>query len=120
MWKDVSTTRVRQFSRNFSVCADCAAGCTTTGTALPSNRLAGVLGEPCDVSRRSAPETNERTQAMRLGCCVGLLLLTVGLVPGVKAEPAEDQKLADFFKAFLDEELKARPLEATRLGDHRF
>jgi uncharacterized protein (DUF885 family) len=37
------------------------------------------------------------------------------------AEPAtEDAKLAAFCKAYLDEEFKARPLEATRQGDHRF
>ena len=31
-----------------------------------------------------------------------------------------DAKLDAFFKAYLDEYLRQRPLEATRLGDHRF
>src|SRR5262249_45207321 len=36
-------------------------------------------------------------------------------------EPAsEDARLHDFFKKYLDEEFRRRPLEATRLGDHRF
>ncbi|HMF20244.1 MAG TPA: DUF885 domain-containing protein, partial [Gemmataceae bacterium] len=32
----------------------------------------------------------------------------------------EDGKLNTFFKKYLDEEFRRRPLEATRLGDHRF
>src|SRR5262249_17076619 len=32
----------------------------------------------------------------------------------------EDAKLNAFFKKYLDEEFRRRPLEATRLGDHRF
>lgn len=32
----------------------------------------------------------------------------------------EDTKLADFFKHYLDEWFRHRPLDATRLGDHRF
>jgi uncharacterized protein (DUF885 family) len=34
--------------------------------------------------------------------------------------PAEEARLAAFFKECLDEEMKQRPLEATRLGDHRY
>jgi uncharacterized protein (DUF885 family) len=37
-----------------------------------------------------------------------------------QAANAEDDSLAAFFQAFLDRELKERPLEATRLGDHRY
>lgn len=33
---------------------------------------------------------------------------------------AEDGKLAAYFKDYLDEEFKHRPLEASRAGDHRF
>jgi uncharacterized protein (DUF885 family) len=36
------------------------------------------------------------------------------------AEPAADSKLESFFKSYLDEYFQQRPLEATRLGDHRF
>jgi uncharacterized protein (DUF885 family) len=32
----------------------------------------------------------------------------------------EDERLTDFFRAYLDEAFRLRPLEATRLGDHRF
>src|SRR5207253_9691816 len=32
----------------------------------------------------------------------------------------EDQKLAAYFKEYLDEEFRHRPLDATRAGDHRF
>ncbi len=41
-------------------------------------------------------------------------------LPAAGPAPAEDERLATFFKAYLDEELKQRPLEATCLGDHRF
>ena len=37
-----------------------------------------------------------------------------------RAEPAADAKLEAFFKSYLDEYFRQRPLEATRLGDHRF
>ncbi len=39
---------------------------------------------------------------------------------GLCNAPTEDSKLADFFKAFLEEELRQRPLEATKQGDHRY
>src|SRR5438094_7708270 len=32
----------------------------------------------------------------------------------------EDAKLAAFFRRYLDGEMKHRPSEATRLGDHRY
>jgi len=35
-------------------------------------------------------------------------------------EPSEDKKLAVFFRKWLDKELEAQPVLATRLGDHRF
>jgi uncharacterized protein (DUF885 family) len=37
-----------------------------------------------------------------------------------QARNPEDARLDAFFKEYLDAEFKARPLEATRLGDHRF
>jgi uncharacterized protein (DUF885 family) len=46
-------------------------------------------------------------------------LLSLALVP-LAATASEDDKLVAFFKAHLDREFKERPLEATRLGDHRF
>jgi uncharacterized protein (DUF885 family) len=36
------------------------------------------------------------------------------------ASNTEDAKLAAFFQKYLEEEFRQRPLEATRLGDHRF
>jgi uncharacterized protein (DUF885 family) len=47
-------------------------------------------------------------------------LVLVAPAAGPRPGPSEDQKLAAFFKNYLDQELKQRPLEATRLGDHRF
>src|SRR5262245_46296850 len=51
-----------------------------------------------------------------------VLLAMAMLLPGadVTAQTAEDRKLADAFRNFLDEEFKHRPLDATRAGDHRF
>jgi uncharacterized protein (DUF885 family) len=45
---------------------------------------------------------------------VTLLLL---MIP---AADTEDARLAAFFRAYLDKEFAARPLNATRAGDHRF
>jgi uncharacterized protein (DUF885 family) len=50
-----------------------------------------------------------------------LLGPVLALTPGGAPGPAgEDEKLTALFRAFLDEEFKDRPLEATRQGDHRF
>src|SRR4051794_3760221 len=51
------------------------------------------------------------------------LLVPLVLLLGVSTAPAaedEDAKLTAYFRAFLDEEFRERPLEATNLGDHRF
>jgi uncharacterized protein (DUF885 family) len=50
---------------------------------------------------------------------LGLLLALITL-PAIGAADEEDAKLTAFFKSYLEEEFKQRPLEATRLGDHRF
>jgi uncharacterized protein (DUF885 family) len=36
------------------------------------------------------------------------------------ADDGEDAKLASFFKAFLDEQMKHKPFDATRLGNHDY
>src|SRR5262245_18652518 len=54
---------------------------------------------------------------------VGLLMLLIGPQPLAESgpnTPTEDEKLTAFFKEYLDGEFRQRPLEATRLGDHRF
>jgi len=48
------------------------------------------------------------------------LALCLFLPAMLRAAANDDTRLADFFKAYLEEELRQRPLEATRLGDHRF
>jgi uncharacterized protein (DUF885 family) len=45
--------------------------------------------------------------------------LWVGDVAGLAAAEA-DQRLVDFFREYLDASFELRPLDATRLGDHRF
>jgi uncharacterized protein (DUF885 family) len=50
----------------------------------------------------------------RLGFVLGFLIVTA------PATAAEDDRLAEFFKAYLDEEMRLRPLAATQLGDHRY
>src|SRR5436305_2124005 len=37
-----------------------------------------------------------------------------------RADNPEDARLNAYFKKYLDEEFRHRPMEATRLGDHRF
>jgi uncharacterized protein (DUF885 family) len=52
-----------------------------------------------------------------------LLLLLLGQPladPLAHGADAEDQRLTAFFKEYLEELFRQRPLEATRLGDHRF
>lgn len=53
-----------------------------------------------------------------------LIALPLSFVGGPVATPSaqqtEEAKLTAFFKAYLDDEFTQRPLEATRLGDHRF
>jgi len=60
---------------------------------------------------------------MRTALCA-LLLLTLwtrSLSNPTPQQPKnEDEKLTAFFRAYLDEDFRRRPLEATRLGDHRF
>ena len=57
-----------------------------------------------------------RTLACLLLSIAGGLL---ALPQGQAAEP-EDARLTAFFKQYLEELFRQRPLEATRLGDHRF
>ncbi len=49
-----------------------------------------------------------------------LLVLFLLSLTASTVRAAEDDRLTEFFKAFLEEEFRQRPLEATRLGDHRF
>ena len=54
------------------------------------------------------------------GGFLAVMLMMVGTAPGADDPPAEDAKLAAFFRAYLDASFRAEPLTATRLGDHRF
>ena len=47
------------------------------------------------------------------------LFILLGNASGLLAQQA-DAKLETFFKSYLDESFRLRPLEATRLGDRRF
>jgi uncharacterized protein (DUF885 family) len=49
-----------------------------------------------------------------------LIISLVLITATANAQNAEDTKLADAFKRFLDEEFKHHPVDATRAGDHRF
>ena len=55
---------------------------------------------------------------------IGALAMTLVLCGSAAAQNpapnADDVKLAQLFRHFLDLEFEARPLEATRAGDHRF
>ena len=44
----------------------------------------------------------------------------LALLPAADRGCPEDERLTRFFQDYLDREFAARPLEATRLGDHRF
>ncbi len=49
-----------------------------------------------------------------------LLLCGQPLAQSAPEVAPEDGRLAAFFKEVLEQEMKHRPLEATRLGDHRY
>jgi uncharacterized protein (DUF885 family) len=53
-------------------------------------------------------------------CSLVAVLALVGAVSRAFAGATEDQKLESFFKSYLDERFRLRPVEATKLGDHRF
>ncbi len=57
--------------------------------------------------------------SIRTGIGVALLVLAT-FAPALFAQNTEDEKLTAFFKSYLDEHFRQQPLEATRLGDHRF
>jgi uncharacterized protein (DUF885 family) len=57
-----------------------------------------------------------RPALLRLALC----LLPLAAAPAARAAEGEGARLEAFFKAYLDEEFRQRPLSATRLGDHRF
>jgi uncharacterized protein (DUF885 family) len=58
---------------------------------------------------------------MRLLTTLALLLASATLTESsVEQPPTEDAKLTAFFKDYLEKEFRLKPLEATRLGDHRF
>ncbi len=48
------------------------------------------------------------------------LLIVVLSASTLRAAESEDARLTAFFKAYLEEAFRRRPVEATRLGDHRF
>ncbi|GAC1464639.1 MAG: DUF885 domain-containing protein [Isosphaeraceae bacterium] len=59
-----------------------------------------------------------RTEVASLVFVVGLI--TAGPALGDEAHAKENSRLATFFQNYLDDWLRAEPLTATRLGDHRF
>src|ERR1041385_9107575 len=58
-----------------------------------------------------------RSKWMSVAAVAGALIVSAGVA---RAQPAENQKLESFFKNYLEEHFRQRPLEATKLGDHRF
>ncbi|MGE3809083.1 MAG: DUF885 domain-containing protein [Gemmataceae bacterium] len=56
---------------------------------------------------------------MMFRCAIGLCAL-LALTVCARAENEEDVKLTALFKTYLDDWFALKPLDATRLGDHRF
>src|SRR5688500_279285 len=68
-----------------------------------------------------APDSSS-ARSMRLHCClttVGLLVCWLAAEPRVFAQDA-DRQFEAFFQSYLEQYFLLQPLEATRLGDHRF
>src|SRR5207244_2083069 len=72
--------------------------------------------------RHAKVEASMGSQSMKRMLTSLLLLLLARPLAGPRAESAdaEDARLSAFFKEYLDELFRQRPLEATRLGEHRF
>ena len=51
---------------------------------------------------------------------MGTLMTALWLTESIRADNAEDAKLATFFRTYLDAEMKFQPTYATSLGDHRY
>src|SRR5882724_10568563 len=56
----------------------------------------------------------------RFALALVLVMIAQPLAESGDATSAEDARLERLFKDYLDTEFKHRPLDATRLGDHRF
>ncbi len=52
-----------------------------------------------------------------LYACLAVILLAM---TASHSHAAEDDRLAEFFKAYLEDEFRQRPLTATNLGEHRY
>jgi len=50
----------------------------------------------------------------------GVLVAAAVVMAGVAPLPAHDEKLAAFFREYLDASLRLQPVNATQLGDHRY
>ena len=59
---------------------------------------------------------------MRTAHPVCRITTVLAIGAGIISAPAQDmdQKLNAFFRDYLETEFRDQPLEATRLGDHRF
>jgi uncharacterized protein (DUF885 family) len=59
---------------------------------------------------------------MKTTFCLRLLVIPLVLALGVSAASAQSEaaKLDSFFKKYLDERFRLRPMAATEMGDHRF
>src|SRR5262249_43384148 len=74
------------------------------------------LNEPCRLQRWFS--TKQVVSPVRTACHL-LPALLLAMAPLLRADSPDDNRNA-FFTAFLADEFKQRPVEATRLGDHRF
>ena len=59
-------------------------------------------------------KTSNGKAAALIACLLIPSLVSTG------APTTEDEKLGSFFRSYLDERFRDRPVEATKLGDHRF
>lgn len=53
-------------------------------------------------------------------CLLPMFLLAESLALSESKSVPEDERLAAHFQAFLDENIRKKPLDGTRLGDHRY
>src|SRR5438874_13760596 len=71
-------------------------------------------------ARRTPTLRHHRIQLLAMRITPWFVVLVMTLIPAAARAGEGDASLNTFFKSYLEDELKHRPLMATQLGDHRY
>src|SRR5438128_1258194 len=71
-------------------------------------------------ARRTPTLRHHRIQLLAMRITPWFVVLVMTLIPAAARAGEGDAPLNTFFRSYLENELKQRPLMATQLGDHRY